>query len=134
MFLGGTGKDSLFRMFLYNDSLFDVASIEKEVEAKGITSAYESTLKFGSYLFIGSFLLSSVLNFGLSMYFLQQVDYASIDAKIEYNEAVSKITGWGYVLIGVPLIACTFGAVYLMSKKLVEITGLPKEKVSFTGL
>jgi len=134
IFIGGVTKGSLFRLFLYTDSFFDIKLIEDTVEDKQLNSHYEKALKQGALVFIGSFLLSSILNFIIAMYFLNQVDYSAVTAKVDYNEAIGKITGYGYLLIGLPLIGCTLFAVKLLSKKIIELTQLPKDKVSFTGL
>ncbi len=132
--IGGTGKDSLFRLFLYNDAIFNIPSIEEKVEADKLAEGYSKVLSFGAFLFASSFLVSALLNFILSFYFLIQVDYSLVSAKVEYNDAIGKITGYGYLLIGLPLMAFTFGAVYIMTQRLKALTQLPKDKISFVGL
>jgi len=113
-------KSPLFNAFVYSDALFNVKKIEQEIEAEGSQKEYHSLLWKSTLLFFGSFLISAVLNLFVAFYFLQDLDPTSISWAVEYNDAVAKIMGWGFLIIGAPLIIIGIFIIYYL------ITGLKK--------
>ena len=94
----------LFNVFVYNDTIFDLSTIEAAIAERGTETEHKRLLWKATLLFFGSFLVSSVLNLGLAFYFLGDLDPLSADWRELYNSDVAKITGWGFVVIGVPII------------------------------
>ncbi len=117
----------LFRTFIYNDSIFDIKRIEKSVAEKPAISAYEGLIWKCTLLFFGSFCISAVLNLGLSFYFLGDLEATNPDWRTVYNEQVGRITFWGFIVIGAPLMLIGGYILYMMVNGLEKLTGLDRE-------
>lgn len=122
-------KTPLLRTFLYSDSIFDINRIEKKVTELGKETDYEKVLLGATLLFSLSFFISTLMNFGLAMYFLGDLDHAAANAREFYNERVAKITGWGFVVIGVPIMAFLFFTLKRLLSGLRGLTGLSDEEL-----
>lgn len=122
-------KTPLLRAFLYSDSIFDVKKIESKVAEFGKQTDYARVLLNATVLFSFSFFVSTLLNFGLAMYFLGDLDHTAADAMSIYNEKVAKITGWGFVVIGVPIMVFLFFTLKKLLSGLRGITGLSDEEL-----
>ena len=123
-------QDSLLRVLLYSDSLFDIATIEKAVAEKNVRQAYD-TLLWRASLFLGlSLVVSAVGNFILSLCFLLPVlDQPAAQQALEYNYAVGRMTWWGYLVIGVPLLVTLVAVLRHLISRLEVLTGLEKERL-----
>ena len=123
-------QDSLLRLLLYSDSLFDIATIEKAVAEKNIRQAYD-TLLWRASLFLGlSLVVSAVGNFILSLCFLLPVlDQPAAQQALEYNYAVGRMTWWGYLVIGVPLLVTLVAVLRHLISRLEVLTGLDRERL-----
>ncbi len=122
-------KTPLFRSFIYSDSIFDVKAIERSISEKSNTTAYQKLIWHSTLLFFGSFLISAILNMGLSYWFLADLDPKSPTWKEEYNADLARITGWGWVVIGLPLMVIGGFILFRMVKGLKELTGFDTEKI-----
>lgn len=122
-------KQPLLRTFLYSDSLFNIAAIEREVNAKGEQAHYGKLLLRATQLFATSFFLSTLLNFGLAMFFLHGFDHAAADAREIFNARIAKITGWGFAVIGVPMMGFLFLTLHQLVAGLRRITGMKDEEI-----
>lgn len=119
----------LLRTFLYSDSLFDIPKIERRVGEIGMDEDYRRVLFQSTILFASSFFLSTVMNFGLSLYFLGDLDHNAVDAREIYNNQVAKITGWGFAVIGVPMMVFLFFTLLRLLKGLRRITGFKDDEL-----
>lgn len=119
----------LLRVFLYSDSLFDIPKIERRVDEIGGRDRYQQILFRATLLFAGSFFISTVLNFGLALYFLGDLDNASANARELYNARVAKLTGWGFAVIGVPILVFLFFTLRQLLKGLGTLTGFKDEEI-----
>ena len=115
-------KSPLFNAFIYNDGLFNVKKIEKEVTAQDAQVAYNSLLWKSTLFFFGSFVFSAILNLFVAFYFLDGLDPLSDHWDTEYNEGVAKIMGWGFLLIGAPLLVIGGFIFYYLIRGLKQIT------------
>jgi hypothetical protein len=120
-------SNPLFRTFIYNDSIFDIKRIEKSVAEKSVISEYEGLIWKCTLLFFGSFCISAVLNLGLSFYFLGDLEASNPEWRTVYNEQVGRITFWGFLVIGAPLMVVGGYILYMMITGLEKLTGLDKE-------
>ncbi|MGK0187614.1 MAG: hypothetical protein ACI9R3_003402 [Verrucomicrobiales bacterium] len=120
-----TGKP-LMRLFLYNPDLFDVGRIEKAIAKRNEETDYQKALLKTTFIMAGSFFLSACLNYGLAMYFLKGAD----STKEAYNAAIAKLTGWGYLVIGLPCMIIWFIAGWLLVRQLRKLTGLEFEDLT----
>ena len=123
-------QDSLLRVLLYSDSLFDIPTIEKLVTEKNQQTAYDALL-WRSSLFLGlSLVVSAVGNFILSLCFLLPVlDQPASQQALEYNYAVGRMTWWGYLVIGVPLLVTLVAVIRHLIARLEMLTGLDRDKL-----
>ena len=119
----------LFNVFVYNDTIFDLPQIEAAIAERGTEPDYERLLWKATLLFFGAFLISSVLNLGLAFYFLGDLDPLSADWKELYNKDVAKITGWGFVVIGAPILVVGGCILWYLVTGLKRLTGLDTETI-----
>ena len=122
-------KTPLLRTFLYSDSLFDIKKIETKVSELGKQAEYNKVILCSTILFGMSFFISTLLNFGLSMYFLGDLNHAAANAREIYNEKIAKVTGWGFVVIGVPIMIFLFFTLRKLLSGLRSLTGLKDEEL-----
>jgi hypothetical protein len=119
----------LLRIFLYSDSFFDIRRIETRIDEIGAQSAYQRLLLQSTWLFSASFLLSTVMNFFLAIHFLGGIDHAATNAREIYNTQVAKLTGWGFAVIGVPILVFLFFTMWRLLKGLRTITGMNDDEL-----
>ena len=122
-------KTPLLRTFLYTDSIFDINRIEKKVAELGVGIDYRKVLLNATILFSISFFVSTILNFGLAMYFLGDLDHTASNARELYNSQVAKVTGYGFAVIGIPIMAFLFFTLKKLLSGLREITGFTDEEL-----
>lgn len=116
-------KKPLIEVFLLNPDIFDIPKIERAAKEKGTLQEYGSFRLKLTLMFAGSFLLSSFLNFFLAMFLLD-----GAKDKESYNLAVGKVMGYGYLVIGIPLMAIMIGCFIYLMKRIASLTGLTKEE------
>ncbi len=119
----------LIRVFLYNDSIFDIPKIEAKVAALGEGAGYDRLLLGATRLFALSFLISSALNLVLAQWFFHGFDPAAKDALEVYNGIVAKITGWGFAVIGAPIVVFLFFTLTRLLSGLRRLTGLTDKEL-----
>jgi len=114
----------LLNVFLYNDSIFDIPKIEKSVTAQSQSGPYRALLDHATKLFALSFFVSSLMNLGLALWFFRGFNHVAPDALETYNAIIGKLTFWGFVVIGVPILAFLFLTLKYLLAGLRRITGL----------
>lgn len=119
----------LLRVFLYTDSIFDIPKIENRVAEIHGGGTYRKILFQATVLFAGSFFLSMLLNFGLAMYFLGDLDHKAANARELYNERIAKLTGYGFLVIGVPILFFLFFTLRRLLKGLGKLTGYKDDEM-----
>lgn len=119
----------LIRVFLYNDSIFDIPKIEQRVIERDVARGYSQLLLQATRLFAASFVLSSAMNLGLALWFFRGFDAAAVDALEQYNGIVGKLTGWSFAVIGLPVLVILFLILTRLLKGLRELTGLDDKEL-----
>ena len=119
----------LLNTFLYNDSIFDIPKIEARIAANGAQSGYQDLMRHATMLFAASFFISSVMNIGLALFFFRGFDRAAPDALEIYNTIIGRLTGWGFAVIGLPLLVFLFFTLKRILKGLRELTGFKDEEL-----
>lgn len=122
-------KQPLLRTFLYSDSIFNIRAIESEVRERAAGAEYDKLLLRATALFATSFFISTFLNLGLAMFFLHGFDHAAADAQEVFNAKIAKITGWGFAVIGVPMMGFLFLTLHQLTSGLRALTGLTDEDI-----
>jgi len=118
-------KTPLVRVFLYNPDFFNIPVIEKRVEEKENVAGYKKLIFSGTLLLAGSFFLSMVMNYFLAMYFLK----GNTDSQEAFNDGVAKLTGWGFAVIGVPMMVILMITMWRFVSGLKNLTGLDNEEI-----
>lgn len=119
----------LIRVFLYNDTIFDIPKIEARVTEISRQSEYERLLLSATRLFATSFFLSSLMNLGLAQWFFRGFDATAIDALEKYNSIIAQVTGWGFAVIGVPILIFLFFTLRSLLKGLEKLTGFKDDEL-----
>lgn len=119
----------LIRVFLYNDSIFDIPKIEGRVKERDAADGYDRLLLFATRLFAGSFLLSSAMNLGLALWFFRSFEAGALDALEKYNRIVGQLTGWSFAVIGLPVLLILFLILTRLIRGLRELTGLDDKEL-----
>jgi len=117
----------LIRTFLYNDSIFDIPKIESRVTEISAEKEYAKLLLGATQLLAASFFFSALLNLGLAQWFFRGFDSHTIHALESYNAIIAKVTGWGFAVIGLPILACIFLILRRLMKGLEKTTGLKSD-------
>lgn len=114
----------LIRVFLYNDTIFDIPRIERRVAERGVEPGYSSLLLQCTRFFAGSFVLSALMNLGLALWFFRGFDATAIEALEIYNGIVAKLTGWSFAVIGLPVLGMLVLILMRLLKGLRVLTGM----------
>ncbi len=122
-------QSPLIRVFLYNDSIFDIPKIESRVAEISAEGEYDRLLHAATRLFAASFFLSSMLNLCLAQWFFRGFDTTAIDALEKYNATIAKVTGWGFAVIGVPIVIFLFFTLRRLLKGLENLTGMKDDEL-----
>lgn len=118
-------KTPLVRMFLYNPDIFNIPLIEKRVSEKSAMDAYQKLIFSGTILLASSFFISMVMNYFLAMYFLN----GHTGSQEEFNSGVAKLTGWGFAVIGLPMIIILGATLFRFVSGLRRITGMENDEI-----
>jgi hypothetical protein len=119
----------LLRVFLFNDTLFDVPKIERRIAERGTDSGYKALLAGANRLFGYSFFLSSAINLGLALFLFRGFDHHAPDALETYNSIVAKITGWSFLIVLAPVFGVLFLTLQRLLRGLRELTGFKDEEL-----
>lgn len=119
----------LIRVFLYNDSIFDIPKIENRVAEKSVQPQYAEVLRGATRLFAASFFLSSAMNLVLAQWFFRGFNASAINALEEFNSIIGKVMGWGFAVIGVPILIFLYFTLRRLLNGLGKLTGLEEEEL-----
>lgn len=119
----------LIRVFLYNDSIFDIKRIEARVNELDRAGEYDRVLLNATHLFATSFFLSSLMNLILAQWFFRNFDPTSATALEEFNSIVGRIMGWGFAVIGVPILVFLFLTLKQLLNGLKRLTGFTDQEL-----
>jgi hypothetical protein len=118
-------KIPLIRVFLYNPEFFDIPSIERCIKQKSAERPYNQLIFSGTLLLAGSFFVSMVMNYFLAMYFLRGNTHSQED----FNAGVAKLTGWGFAVIGIPMLIILGVIMWRFVSGLKKITGMQNDEI-----
>ncbi len=119
----------LIRVFLYNDNIFDIPKIENRVAEISGKAEYDKLLLGATKLFATSFFISSLMNLGLAQWFFHGFNATAVDALEKYNEIIASVTGWGFLVIGVPIVVFLFFTLRKLLKGLEKLTGFKDDEL-----
>ena len=115
----------LAKTLLLNPDMMDVAKIQRSIAEKQQQPAFDQLMWQTTLTLAGSFILSAFLNYALALYFLS----GKTPGSEEYTAAIGKQTGWGFVVIGLPMMAFLIMAFMRLMKGLQRMTGLKQDDI-----
>ena len=119
----------MLRVFIYNDTIFDIARIEGRIAERSAESGYQRLIAGATKLFAASFFISAPLNIALALWLFRNFDANAAEATETYNSIISTMTWAGLVVIGLPLVAFMFYTLMRLLKGLRELTGLDDKEL-----
>lgn len=120
----------LLRTFIYTPEIFNIQRIEGAIVHNNEQDNYKDLLWYSTLILTASLFLSSVGNFFLSLHYLDPIlQKPHALQHIEYNQAVGKITWWGFLIIGVPMMIALLCIIARLVCRLKELTGLPQDDI-----
>jgi len=122
-------KTPLLNTFVYSPQIFDLKRIEAEIAANGVQEPYRKLLFSSTIIFSASFLISTVLNFFLALHFLGGVDANAADARTQFAQGISRLTWWGFLVIGAPILVLLVLLFFRLIRRLRALTGLDDEQI-----
>jgi intracellular septation protein A len=115
---GFTGKP-LVRVLLLSPALLNVERIQENLQRRGNTLAFETRLKFVTWMLGGSFLFSSVMN-----YFLAAWVVTSPAGPQAFNEELGRMNLLSYPVIALPSMLIMLALFYYLARTLNQLAGL----------
>ena len=116
----------LVKMLLMNPELMDVGLIERTITERQQQPALQQILGRATVTLAGSFVFSAALNYGVALYFLS----GTIPGSEAYTAALGKVSGWGTVITGVPLLVFLVLAFQRLTRDLQRLTGLSDDQLT----
>lgn len=129
VFFSRRSSTPLLNVFLYNDSLFDIPKIQQKIDERERGADYQRLMDQANQFFAGSFFLSAGLNLVMALWFFRDFDRTATEALQTYNGIIGKLTGWGFAIIGLPLLAIMFLILRRLMRGLAELTGLKDDEI-----
>lgn len=118
----------LIRTLLYNPKVLNVEKIHYVLEEKGHTSLFDNRLLNANYLLSGTFLFSSVVNYGLAKWVV-----TSPAGSAAFNEELGRMTLLSYPVIALPSTLMMMAIFYYLWKTIHGLTGLELEQILVTA-
>lgn len=117
-------KNPLTKMFLMNDSLFEVAKIEEKLKENNNEELFNKKLYHSTFLLALSFLVSSILN-----YVLAKVIVVSAPGTEAFNKEIGKMLAYSYPVIVVPSMVIMGLTLWYLFSNLTKLTGFKLEEM-----
>ena len=114
----------LVKKLLYNDDLMNMELINSRLSEKDNTKEVDCMLVRASYMVAASFLVSTVLNFGLAKYLIH-----SPSGTPEFAEEMARMTALSYPVIALPSTIVLVFALFYVYNRLSKLTGLEFEQL-----
>ena len=117
-------KEPLIKKLLLNEQFFRRDFVYENLASKNMVAVFEDYLKRSSIWLALSFLLSSVLNFGLARYLL-----TAQPGTVEYNEQIGTMTALSFPVIALPCTILMLFILWHIFKTIKTMTGLEFEEL-----
>lgn len=114
----------LVNTFLLNDAIINRPAIEQALRENHAERDFERLLIKASWLLASSFLLSSLLNYGLASYLL-----VAEPGTVEFNQQLGEMTALSFPVIALPATVVLTAALFYLFRGIGKITGLSFEEI-----
>ena len=113
----------LVKKLLFNPKIMNVERIHAELETRGNRADFEKRLDRANYLFAGTFLFSSVMN-----YVLARTIVTSDSGTQAFNEELGRMTLLSYPAIAIPSMVMMLCIFWFIWRTVNKLTGLGLEE------
>lgn len=114
----------LVKALVYNDAILDVPRIEGAIKAKSSQKDFDRLMFTTTLWLAGSFIVSSILNYGLARYTLK-ADPGTPD----FNEQLATMSALSYPVIVLPSMIVMGIALWTLVRGIKRITGLELQEI-----
>lgn len=120
-----------FKTLFLNPGAFNVAQIHEKLDTEEKKIIFERLMKTSTQWLSVSFLVSAILNFGLSLYiFTPLAESLTTTEKQELlNQQLSQMTATSLIVILVPMMIFVGSILYFAFRKTTKITGLTMDQL-----
>jgi hypothetical protein len=109
----------LVKTFLYSPTIFDVARVQEQLQARGAVDAFERCLLRATWMLGATFFFSSAMNYFLATYLV-----VSPPGSAAFNEELGRLTLLSYPFIALPATLMMGFVLYYLARVIREMTGL----------
>lgn len=126
VYLSSQWKNPLIKALLFNEQIFDVDKIQKQLDERATQKDFDQHLRKSTKYFAYTFFLSAILNFVLAMYIFKDipVDLPDLERSTILNEQIADMTWKSYFVIVIPSMLCMFVLLNYLIKGINRYTGL----------
>lgn len=111
-------KYPIIKVFILNEQIIKTEKLYSLLSKKNATERFERILARSSYIVVGSFALSSVLN-----YVLAKVILVSPPGTTAFSEELGKMTALSYPVIALPSMTVMMIAIWYLFSQIGKLTG-----------
>ncbi|MFZ3229152.1 MAG: VC0807 family protein [Pseudobdellovibrio sp.] len=124
-------KKPFFKTLFMNPTTFDIDQIESRLDTAEKKINFEHLMKHTTQLLSVSFLMSSLLNFVLSLYIFTPlpVDFTDVQKQQLLNEQLGHMTMYSMGVILVPSMLFLGGIMYYTFSRIHKLTGLTTDEL-----
>nr|WP_086938186.1 VC0807 family protein [Thaumasiovibrio occultus] len=123
--LGSTyTKFPIVKKMVMNDAIFNLPLIEQSLVENNQQSRFEQSLLTSNYMFAGTFLFSSIMNYVLATWIVTSP--AGTEA---FNNELGRLTLISYPMIAIPSIVMMLGIFYYLWRQIQKLTKLETEQI-----
>ena len=114
----------LVRVLLLSYGLLNVEFLQENLQQRGNMLAFESRLKYATWMLGGSFLFSSIMNYLLATWIV-----TSPAGSQAFNEELGRMNLLSYPVIALPSMLIMLALFYYLSRSLAQLSGLKLSEV-----
>lgn len=124
------GKKPFIKTIFMNPQIMDTDKIHLLLTERAKEDEFENHLKTSTIFLSGSFFLSAILNFVLSLRIFTELDpLLSADEKsLILNQQIATMTQWGFIVLLIPSMLCLMAILWYLMHGIRKITGLKTEE------
>ncbi|MBV1841991.1 VC0807 family protein [Photobacterium ganghwense] len=124
VFISTFTKYPVVSKMLINDTVLNMALINEKLQEFNKKADFDRSLVFANYLFAGTFVFSSVMN-----YVLAKVIVTSPSGSQAFNEELGRLTLVSYPMIAIPSMVMMMGIFYYMWRQIRQLTQLETAQI-----
>lgn len=112
----------LVERFLLSPQMLDADKVRRKLAVKGNADKLRPLMVQTTLAYAGTMVVSSALNFGLATWVLKTKPQENFE---KYVDEIGRFTGLQYPVIAIPMMILTVGLLFLVMKRLSDLTGEP---------